>query len=300
MRIKRRYWIPVAIVAVLWGAKHFLLDTAAGPTGPFVIDLPALHRAALSGGTLPERIEVERIGTFAFPQSMVVAGEGLFRMHPMVLLSHRVVWRDRSVIIDTAMSPDAAKKMPGSQADLAAYARMQAAISKADAVVFTHEHPDHVGGAARAPGFAQLASEILMTREQLTSPKLDRDEFPAGGLAAVTAVDYEGVQAIAGGVVLQKAPGHSPGTQLIYVELASGARFLFVGDIAWSFDNIREQRGRPAIAKLLLKEDRGAVAAQVQAIGNLPPDVHVIVAHDPVALDSDLRAGLYHQGFTGL
>jgi glyoxylase-like metal-dependent hydrolase (beta-lactamase superfamily II) len=300
MRIKRRYWIPVAIVAVLWGAKHFLLDTAAGPTGSFVIDLPALHRAALSGGTLPERIEVERIGTFAFPQSMVVAGEGLFRMHPMVLLSHRVVWRDRSVIIDTAMSPDAAKKMPGSQADLAAYARMQAAIGKADAVVFTHEHPDHVGGAARAPGFAQLASEILMTREQLQSPKLDRDEFPAGGLAGVTPVDYEGVQAIAGGVVLQKAPGHSPGTQLIYVELASGARFLFVGDIAWSVDNIREQRGRPAIARLLMKEDRGAVAAQVQAIGNLPPDVHVIVAHDPVALDSDLRAGLYHQGFTGL
>ena len=111
LRIKRRYWIPLALLAVLWGAKHFLLDTAADPVGTYVIDLDALHRAAVSGGALPERLEVERIGEFAFPQSFVVAGEGLFRMHPMVLLSHRVVWHDRSVIIDTAMSPDAAKKM---------------------------------------------------------------------------------------------------------------------------------------------------------------------------------------------
>jgi hypothetical protein len=49
-----------------------------------------------------------------------------------------------------------------------------------------------------------------------------------------------------------------------------------------------------------MKEDRGAVAAQLQAFGQLPPDVHVIAAHDPVALESDLKAGLYRQGFTGL
>jgi hypothetical protein len=91
----------------------------------------------------------------------------------------------------------------------------------------------------------------------------------------------------------------SKGSQLVYVELASGARFLFVGDIAWSLDNIREQIGRPGFARLLIGEDRGAVAAQVQALGHLPQDVHVIVAH-PVALENDLKAGLYRQGFSGL
>jgi len=300
MRIKRRYWIPLAGLAILWGAKHFLLDTAADPVGTYVIDLDALHRAAVSGGALPDRLEVERIGEFAFPRSFVVAGEGLFRMHPMVLLSHRVVWPDRSVIIDTAMSPDAAKKMPGSKADVAAYARMESAIRKADAIVFTHEHPDHVGGIAQAPDVGLLASEVLMTREQLTSPKLERDAFPAGALAGVTPVDYQGLHTIAAGVVLQKAPGHSPGSQLVYVELANGERFLFVGDIAWSQDNIRTQRGRPAVAKLLMREDRAAVAAQLRAIGELPGAVHVIVAHDPVALESDLKAGLYKQGFSGI
>ena len=86
----------------------------------------------------------------------------------------------------------------------------------------------------------------------------------------------------------------------MYVELSSGARFLFVGDIAWSADNVRLQRGRPGIATLLMKEDRPAVAAEVRAIGELPASVHVIFAHDPVTLANDLRAGLYRQGFTGL
>jgi glyoxylase-like metal-dependent hydrolase (beta-lactamase superfamily II) len=299
MRIKRRYSIPIAAVAVLWTAEHFLLATAAAPNGTFVIDLAALHRAATASGALPERIEVERVGEFAFPRTFVVAGEG-FRMHPMVLLSHRVVWSDRSIVIDTAMTPDAAKKMPGSKVDDASYARVQAAIRKADAIVFTHEHPDHVGGVAHAPDFAVLASEVLLTREQLKGPKLERADFPPGALDSLKPIEYEGLFQVAAGVVLQKAPGHSAGSQLVYVELANGSRFLFVGDIAWTLDNIREQRGRPAIAQLLMNEDRGAVAAQVQAFGRLPPDVHVIVAHDPVALESDLKAGLYHQGFSGL
>ncbi|MES1207193.1 MAG: MBL fold metallo-hydrolase [Pseudomonadota bacterium] len=299
MRIKRRYWVPVSIVATLWIAKVALLDGAAAPEGTFAIDLAALHRAATSAGALPERLEVERVGEFAFPRAFVVAGEG-FRMHPMVLLAHRVVWPDRSLMIDSAMAPEDAKKMPGAKVDEAAWTRVQAALGKADGIVFTHEHPDHVGGVAKHPAFTNLASEVLMTREQLASPRLERKDFPPGAFGALQPIDYQGLYAVAAGVVLQKAPGHSPGSQLVYVELASGTRFLFVGDIAWSFDNIREQRGRPAVAHLLMKEDRGAVAAEVQALGRLPPDVHVIVAHDPVALENDLKAGLYHQGFTGL
>jgi glyoxylase-like metal-dependent hydrolase (beta-lactamase superfamily II) len=299
MRIKRWAWIAVTVIAVGFVGKHFLLDTAAAPSAPFVIDLDALHRAATSGGPLPERIEVEKVADFGFPNTLVVAGSG-FHMHPMVLLSHRVWWPDHSLIIDTAMAPADAKKMPGGKMDEAAYARVQAALKKADTIVFTHEHPDHVGGAARAPDFAAIAGKVRITREQLASPKLDRDAFAAGTLDSLKPLDYADLRAVAPGVVLQKAPGHSPGSQLVYVELGSGARFLFVGDIAWSQDNIRQQKGRPGIATLLMKEDRPAVAAQVRALGDLPPSVHVVVAHDPVALESDLHAGLYRQGFSGL
>lgn len=297
MRVKRWQWVGVGIVSVLLIAKHFLLDTAAAPGEKYVIDVEALHRAALAAGPLPERIEVEKVAEFAFPRTLVVAGDG-FRMHPMVLLSHRVVWPNRSLLIDTAMSPAATKALPGSKADAAAFARVEAAMKQADTIVFTHEHSDHVGGVAAAPDFAAIAPKVSMTREQLNGPKLERGEFPAGTLERLKPLDYQGLYSVAPGVVLQKAAGHSKGTQLVYVELASGARYLFVGDIAWTNDNITRQVGRPGIATLLMQEDRPAVAAQVQALAQLPKDIHVIVAHDPVEFEQDLKAGLLKLGFS--
>lgn len=297
MRLKRWHWVVLSLAVGLFLAKHFLLDVPAEAAGEYVIDLDALHRAAASSEPLPQSIEVEKVGEFAFPRTLVVAGDG-FRMHPMVLLAHRVVWPDRSVVIDTAMPPAATQKMPGSRADPAAFDRVQKAMRAAGAIVFTHEHPDHVGGVAGAPNPAAVVDRVRMTREQFDSPKLERAEFPPGVLEKVTPVDYTGPYRVAPGVVLQKAPGHSPGSQLIYVELANGQRFLFVGDIAWTKDNIRQQRGRPGIATLLMKEDRPAVAAQLKALSKLPPDVHVVVAHDGAALQEDLTAGLYRQGFS--
>lgn len=300
MPAKRRRWpwVVLGIFVVLLAGKYFLLSRPAAPGPEYIIDLAALHTAAVAtGGSLPQRIEVEKIGEFAFPRTLVVAGEG-FRMHHMALLAHRVVWPDSSVVIDTAMAPAATKKMPGSKADPSAFARVEAAMKKASAIVFTHEHVDHVGGVAAAPDFAAIAKKVRMTREQYDSSKLERGEFAAGTLATLEPLSYQGLYAVAPGVVLQKAPGHSPGSQLIYVELGNGQRFLFVGDIAWTKDNIKLQIGRPGIATLLMKEDRPAVAAQLHALAQLPPDVHVIVAHDPIALDDDLEAGLYREGFT--
>jgi len=301
MRAKRRRWpwVLLTVVVLLLGLGYAGLTTAASPGAPYAIDLDALHAAAVGKGPLPERIEVERIGDFAFPRTLVVAGGGL-RMHPMVLLAHRVVWPDRSVVVDTAMSPANAKKMPGSHFDPPAYDRLQAALKKATAIVFTHEHEDHVGGVAAAPDPGAIAGAVLLTREQRDTPRLERKEFAAGAIDKLHAVTYTGLYTVAPGVVLQKAPGHSPGSQLVYVELAGGQRFLFVGDIAWSRDNVTLGRGRPYLAKLLMGEDRPGVAAQLAALAHLPSDVHLIVAHDPAALAQDLSAGLYKQGFTNL
>jgi len=297
MRLKRWQWICLAIVVVLFAGSHFLFGTAASASEKFVIDPEALHRAATAQGPLPERIEVEKVAEFGFPQTLVIAGDG-WSMHRMILLAHRVVWPNRSLLIDTAMSPEATKVLPGSKADSAAFARVEAAMKQADTIVFTHEHSDHVGGVAAAPDFAGIAGKIRMTREQLNGPKLERSEFAAGTLESLKPLDYQGLYTLAPGVVLQKAPGHSVGTQLVYVELANGTRYLFVGDIAWTYDNITRQIGRPAIATLLMKEDRAAVAAQVQALARLPKDIHLIVAHDPVEYERDLKAGLFKQGFS--
>jgi glyoxylase-like metal-dependent hydrolase (beta-lactamase superfamily II) len=215
----------------------------------------------------------------------------------MVLLSHRVVWPDRSLIIDSAVSPKA-RSLPGAKLHAAAFQRMAKALGKADSILFTHEHPDHVGGVASTPELASIASKVQITAEQLDSPQLEREEFAPGALARFKPLRYRGQHSVAPGVVLQQAPGHTAGTQLIYVELASGARYLFVGDIAWSEDNLRAQRGRPRLAGLMIGEDRPAVAAQVRALAALPKRVHLVVSHDAIALRRDLAAGLFHEGFS--
>src|SRR3954453_19683177 len=99
---KRWLWVVVIAVASILIGKRMLLDTPAAATGSYVIDLAALHRVATASGGLPEAIEVEKVAEFAFPQTLVIAGDG-FHLHQMVLLAHRVVWPDRSVMIDTAM-----------------------------------------------------------------------------------------------------------------------------------------------------------------------------------------------------
>jgi hypothetical protein len=117
MSVKRRRWpwVLASIVALAIVVGHALVGTPEPPSGTFMIDLKALHNAAVANdGPLPDHIEVEKVGEFAFPSTLVVAGDS-FRLHPMVLLAHRVVWPDHSIVIDTAMGADATKKMPGSR-----------------------------------------------------------------------------------------------------------------------------------------------------------------------------------------
>lgn len=298
MRVKRIALGFVAVALVLTLLKYFLLDTSAVPQrSRFVIDLAAMHALATKNGDLPERIEVTRIGEASFPRTAIVAGGG-FAETPIVFAAYRVVWPTRSIIIDTALDNDDMQKLfKGASFDVAHYQNLQAAMQKAQAIVLTHEHPDHVGGLARATDWALVRDQVKMTSEQIKSKRLERSLFEAARLASLTPLEYGGLYLLAPGVVLQKAPGHSPGTQLIYVELANGEKYLFVGDIAWSLDNIRELSGKPRIVSTFLHEDRMAVADQLRTLHDLT-GVHLIVAHDKAALEADVAAGLLHEGFS--
>src|SRR3954471_14391105 len=134
MRFKLWMKVTLGVVALLLIAEVLLFETAAAPGAKYVIDLDALHRAAIASGPLPDHLEVERVGEFAFPGAIVVAGDS-FRTRPMTLLAHRVVWADHSLVIDTAMSPAAAKVMPGSKPDTAAFERVEQAMKQADAII---------------------------------------------------------------------------------------------------------------------------------------------------------------------
>jgi glyoxylase-like metal-dependent hydrolase (beta-lactamase superfamily II) len=102
--------------------------------------------------------------------------------------------------------------------------------------------------------------------------------------------------------VLIKAPGHTPGSQMVYVETADGQEFLLIGDVAWQFRNIVTQRERARLVTwLLLNEDRTAVFGELAALGHLheiEPEIHIVPGHDGTVVDALVASGTMRPKFT--
>ncbi len=199
----------------------------------------------------------------------------------------QVVYPNGTTMIDSGMDLQVHKffgrgtEEPYNQA---AFDLVQKALLSANTIVMTHEHGDHVAGVIRSANSAQLIPKTVLTRTQLQS-LLDRPQMPEIKPTPEMAshfivIDYDKYYAFAPGMALIKSPGHTPGSQMIYVKLASGAEYLFVGDAAWHMDGIRQMKGKDAD---WVKEDEASVMAQLVWLNGLlhaEPNLHIVVSHD--------------------
>jgi glyoxylase-like metal-dependent hydrolase (beta-lactamase superfamily II) len=107
--------------------------------------------------------------------------------------------------------------------------------------------------------------------------------------------------AIAPGMVLIAAPGHTPGSQMVYVKLADGRELLFLGDVTWHQRNIDVKRERPRwVTALLIQEDRAKVSGQINALSELStqePELRIVPGHDGEVMDALTAAGYFDKGF---
>lgn len=293
--------------AALLAAKHIIIDRSPVPANTeFGIDLEKM-RAMARSGPLPESLRVLAIGDGAFPASAVVAGQGLTSKYPMVFSSFQILYPNgKSIIVDTALGEKALQKMAKDAVFHAdRFAAMHAAMRRADKIILTHEHPDHIGGIADYPDLQEIQKNLALSKEQILDKFREQDLFTPANLKVLESskpLEDELYQTVAPGIVVLKSPSHSPGTQFIYLVLKNGNEFLFVGDIAWSMDNVRKLTGKPLLMNLMfLNENRDAVAAQLRALHNLTQSpgnkVHLIVAHDATQLEEYLKAGLVTEGF---
>jgi glyoxylase-like metal-dependent hydrolase (beta-lactamase superfamily II) len=286
-------------------AKFFMLDRGPVPEkSTFVVDLPGLRKLAKpEGAALPESLEVITIGKTMVPRTIVLAGGG-FGDYAMAFTAWRLRYADgTSVIIDTTIDGALNARHFGADApwDAAAFGELRKAMSAAQKIVITHEHPDHLGGVASAPDFDQLVPKLMLTKAQLSAKAADESGLTSAQVAKFTPLEYSGSTALAPGVSLQAAPGHSPGTQLVYVTLANGQELLFVGDIGWSNQNITELTGKPfALSRFMLNEDRDEVANQLRALHEVAkanPAMHLVAAHDHDVHNKLIAAGVVKSGF---
>jgi len=199
----------------------------------------------------------------------------------------QVVYRDGYVMVDSGMDEQVHKFF--GRGTVEPYYPDQAkqvdqALVGAKSIVMTHEHGDHVAGVIRGPFANQLARKTVLTRAQVqtleTNPQMPEIKITPEIAARYLVVDYEKYFPFAPGMALIKAPGHTPGSQMVYVVLESGREYLLIGDTAWHMDSVRQLKGKDAP---WITEDEDSIMAQLKWLNELAAtekNLFVVASHD--------------------
>jgi len=288
------------LVLVVGGfaAWRWLTAREAVPeTSDYAIDLEALRGAVGSmAGPGPRAIETILVAEADMPRAMVFAGEPFEPIH-QVHQVFRLVWEDRLVVVDAAFPREQFEQMPafGEQTyHDAGWDAAVASLARADQIVITHEHFDHLAGVGALP--VERAAQLRLNATQLANTAaLDQSQVPAALRAALEPLPQGAPLAIAPGVALLPAPGHTPGSQIVYVRRADGREALLLGDVAWNLGQIERLHYRPRLVTLMLGENRAQVMAQLRALHDLArshPDVAQVVSHDERQRAALIASGL--------
>ncbi|MEX0838597.1 MAG: MBL fold metallo-hydrolase [Parvibaculum sp.] len=300
----RRTLIAFGALVIVAGAAYYwlIVESRMPSDAAFALDIDQVRRmVAATPGDKPDSVEVELVGAFQFPATAIVAGDG-WASREMSVYSFRLVYPDTSIIVDTALNDELGGDNLVSF-DAEAYARMEEAMTTASLIVVTHEHMDHIGGLTVHPELAAILPSVALTREQLDHPERSVPaRFPDGTLDGYQPLEYDQYRVIAPGVALIKSPGHTPGSQMVYVQKANGEELLFLGDVAWHYRNIEVLRERARlVTQFFLKEDRSAVFGQLAALHRLheaEPDIALVPGHDGGIVDGLLESGTLTKGFS--
>jgi len=275
-----------------------------GQGAPFGDDfLPAIRRAAaLIPGepAISIRYVTPQPGLPTRLSSMVegASADTILVVHPVFQVRFDRGW----ITVDAAMHKSLFGTANVAFSD-AKYDSIQVALRDARLCVITHEHHDHIAGILRSRYLAQVAAHTILTHAQIrhatdhpSNRQLTLDPAMSGRFLSI---DYDPLMPIAPGVVLIKSPGHTPGSQIIYVRVASGREVILAGDVAWNMTGIRSQSHKPdASTRGFGGEDKPAGARQLKWLNDVQASgITVIASHDRAWIDEAVQRGILQPGF---
>jgi len=277
-----------------------MLDRPAQAEQSFEADLTAIRAiAGLVPGPLPIALNAVRFAASIRPRKFVIEG-GDETPVTMPRTAYQVVYPDGTVMIDAGMDRATHESFgAGEPYDDDAFAQVKRALGSARMIVLTHYHADHVGGVVTADDFGTLAKKTVATAETLSlmmnQPHRPHLKLPERRAEQFICLSYGRYYPVAPGMVLIKAPGHSPDMQMIYLRLQDGREYLHSIDAAWNEANIRHVKGKAAP---WVKEDVAAVLAQLRWLNRLMTEesaLHILVTHDGELLDRMIEKGAVGQ-----
>jgi glyoxylase-like metal-dependent hydrolase (beta-lactamase superfamily II) len=277
-----------ALLAICVALLTISLRAQSPASTEWSANISEIRRAAtLIPGRKPLRINVLKFAESHRTQNFSVKGEAA-TPGVQARTVFQVVYPDGTVMVDAGMDV-AMHKQIGRGAAGEPYFPQQAqevdkALRAARAIVFTHEHGDHITGVIRTPYLAELAPKSILTRAQVTTLET-RPQFPDLKLTEEQAqryhiIDYDRYMAFAPGWTLIKAAGHTPGSQMMFISLESGHEYLLIGDTAWHMDSVRKNVGKDAP---WIVEDTAAVNAQLKWLNGLynsEKNLTIVASHD--------------------
>lgn len=256
--------------------------------------------AARDAGRRPLRINVVKFAESRRTKNFSVQGAPA---EPSVQArtAFQVVYADGHVMVDAGMDQQVHRffgRGVEEPYDAAAARQVEDALLRARLIIVTHEHGDHVAGVIRSDRANDLAPKTTLTRLQaqtlITSPQMPEIRLTPETAARYRVIDYDTYLPLAPGIVLIKAAGHTPGSQMVYVAVESGREYVLVGDAAWHMDSVRLVRGKDAP---WVTEDRAAVLDQLRWLNELSrtePRVLIVASHD-----EEQRVELIQKGMLG-
>jgi N-acyl homoserine lactone hydrolase len=169
--------------------------------------------------------------------------------------------------------------------------QLRAASLRADGVILTHAHWDHVSGLPDLPAVpiwvnaaerqfidqGGAPTALIRSFEMLNFRNYEFNGGPYLGFER--SLDVHGD----GSVVLVPAPGHTPGSIIAFIHTPDGRHYALVGDLVWQKEGIDLPAERPWLPRRLVDWDADQVRKLIVHMHQLQkalPELTVVPAHD--------------------
>jgi len=158
------------------------------------------------------------------------------------------------------------------------------------AILLTHSHWDHVSG---LPDFAGVPVWVTPQEREFIRKSGDMDFCRLFSGIKYQEYGFEGGPYLGfpashdvygdGAIVVVPAFGHTPGSVIVFVTLANGKRYAFVGDLVYQLEGITQREERPWLVRRKSDTDTASNRenlVRMIALKERLPELIIVPAHD--------------------